>query len=152
MTKLKIIMSSTGSRMITTVNCHSSFLHSCCLHHGRTPRRGNSAARQPRCISRHLNHRHSTNHATYSKLTLPRRLPAIPLFTPPSRPTQQIQGVQRSGAGVCPTVREHMLTFPFRNHRHIELCHSPKCSHQLGLRQLRDRPHLIHSQFYAAHL
>ena len=43
-----------------------------CLPHIIFPR-GNSAAIQPHLTSQQLNHHHSTNHATHSKLTLPRR-------------------------------------------------------------------------------
>ena len=61
----------------------------------------NSTAIQPHRTSQQLNHHHSTNHATHSKLTLPhRRQPAIPSFPPPSRRTQQTQHDPQSGAGV----------------------------------------------------
>ena len=40
-----------------------------CLPHIIFPR-GNSTAQQPHCTSQQLNHYHSSNHATHSKLTL----------------------------------------------------------------------------------
>ena len=37
------------------------------------PSAGNPSTQLPHCITQHHNHHHSTNHATQSKLTLPRR-------------------------------------------------------------------------------
>ena len=53
--------------------------HSVCNHirHfsllSHLPSAGNPSTQLPHCITQHHNHHHSTNHATQSKLTLPRR-------------------------------------------------------------------------------
>ena len=73
--------------------------------------RGNSVANQPHRTSQQLNHHHSTNHATHSKLTLPhRRPPAIHSFPPPSRRPQQIQPFPQSGTGKCLMIPHSMAS------------------------------------------
>ena len=65
-----------------------------CLPHIIFPR-GNSAAIQPHLTSQQLNHHHSTNHATHSKLTLPRRRQHPPANEHPAH--QRIQRTAGSG-------------------------------------------------------
>ena len=86
--------------------------------------RSNSTAPTPHCTSQQLNHYHSSDHATQSKLTLLRRQnpPAIPSFPQPSRRAQQIQGFQRCGAGVSPSIRRHIIRPAKVSMRHLWNC------------------------------
>ena len=77
-----------------------------CLPHIIFPR-SNSTALQPHLTSQQLNHHHSTNPATHSKLTLLRRQnpPAIPSPSIAKQPTQLLQLFSTHPCGFPRTAR-----------------------------------------------
>ena len=69
--------------------------------------RSNFATNQPHCISQHLNHRHSINHATQSKLTLPHRRQRPPANEQPTLERIQTPPVCGNNVQQDSTFRRH---------------------------------------------